>query len=65
MELAHFRSEAEDYLHSLENLISMMPHKGDKETESQKVALQNRLNELRHTFNGVTQEDLQKYVRML
>jgi len=52
-----FKSEVDDLVSELEDLITSMPDKGNTEEDSQRVVLMNRLNELSYAVNGVEDED--------
>lgn len=52
-----FKDSAELRIVLIQQLIDEMPHKGDKEDQSQKMVLQNRLDSLSRAVAGVTDED--------
>ena len=52
-----FKSKAEKLISQFEKLLEVMPEKGLKSTDSQKVCLQQALNELSYTVNGVESSD--------
>ena len=58
MDKTTFTALAENHIEQLQNLINQMPYKGDTCSESQKLCLQQALNELEHNVNGVEEEDL-------
>lgn len=58
MDLQDFKEQLEFHISEIEDLIHSLPDKGNSEEESQKVCLQNRLNDLYYTVNGVEQSDL-------
>ena len=45
-------------LRQIEVAVDLMPYKGDKCEDSQKVCLQQAINELEANINGITDEDL-------
>lgn len=58
MKIETFKKKAESYLSKLETLIQKMPYKGDKADKSQKVLLQQTINEVGYALNGTYQSDL-------
>jgi len=41
-----------------EDIIHQMPHKGDKCSDSQRICLQQAINEFSYTVNGIEKSDL-------
>ena len=60
MNTPEFKEELKNQISCLEDLIHSMPYKGDSEEESQKVCLQNRLNDFYYTVNGIEDSDLEE-----
>ena len=58
MKIETFKKKAESLLSKLEDLIQKMPYKGDKSDKSQKVLLQQNINEVSYAINGTYQADL-------
>jgi hypothetical protein len=56
MKAKQFEKKAQILIDKFQNLIDLMPYRGDVCSESQKLCLQQALNELDHNVNGV--EDL-------
>lgn len=52
-----FKQKALIFISDLEDMINAMPYKGDTESESQKLCLQNALSNFEHTVNGVKESD--------
>jgi len=57
MNKTEFKSKVEELIGQIEDVISEMPHKGDSETESQKIYLTNQLNQFSYAVNGVEDSD--------
>lgn len=64
MKIKTFKNRAQLALERLEKLIQQMPHHGDSSEESQKICLQQKLNELESCINGTEQRDLNKPIEM-
>jgi len=58
LNIAEFKEKAEKLLYELEDLIKAMPYKGDIANVSQKVLLQQAINEVHYAVNGTCEEDL-------
>lgn len=52
-----FKRKAEALISKLEDLVEQMPFHGNSSSESQKVCLQNALNNFHYTVNGVERND--------
>lgn len=55
-----FKSEMRSHIDAAQELIDAMPHKGDTCSTSQKMCLQQALNELEYAVNGTEQSDLKE-----
>ena len=55
-----FKLKAEKLISRFEKLIEEMPDKGLKSTDSQKVCLQQAVNDLSYTINGVEASDFKE-----
>ena len=64
MTLQYFKKHAEGLLEQLETLVGEMPEHGDKCEDSQKVCLQQHVNELYATVNGVEDKDLRPKIEI-
>ena len=60
MNSKEFKQQASVHLSSLAQFIEMMPWKGDKEEDSQKICLRNGLNRLNSIFQGIEDADLKR-----
>jgi len=58
MELTEFTEKTESIINRFQQLIDELPQKGDTSEDSQKVCLQQRLNELQYAVNGTRESDL-------
>lgn len=54
-----FKDQLYKLLRQIEVAVELMPYKGDKCENSQKVCLQQAINELEHNINGVSDKDLE------
>ncbi len=57
-QLSAIKNHAAFLIEEMDDLISMLPSKGDVESECQRLCLLNRLGELEHAFNGLEESDL-------
>lgn len=55
-----FQSKVETLIFKIEDLINIMPDQGNKEADSQKIVLLNRLKAFEHACNGVEDSDFIK-----
>lgn len=60
MKAEKFKTKVESLVSKIEDLIETMPYQGDSESESQKIALTNALNQFSYTVNGVEDSDFKK-----
>lgn len=58
MNITDFKNQMQDHLDSMQNLIGLMPKKGDTTSECQRMTLQQALNELEYALNGTKAEDM-------
>lgn len=57
-QIDQFKVICDDLLGHIRNIVDVMPNRGLKETDSQKIALLNACNKLEANINGTEQEDL-------
>jgi hypothetical protein len=53
-----FKNELYRLLRQIETAVELMPYKGDKCEDSQRICLIQAINELEHTINGISDKDL-------
>jgi hypothetical protein len=53
----HFKRLGKNLIEVMESLIKEMPDKGDKEEDSQKICLLNKLHDFEMTVNGTQPDD--------
>lgn len=58
---SEFKSHVEWHLLKIENIINLLPDKGDKCENSQKICLHNALGEFMKNVNGLEQSDLEVF----
>ena len=56
MKLNLLKEKLHSHVEQIEDLIELMPHKGDKCSDSQKLCLTQAINEFEHSINGITTE---------
>jgi len=60
MKAQKFKTKVEALISKIEDLILAMPDQGNTSSESQKIALQNAINQFSYTVNGVEDSDFKK-----